>query len=97
MPDSKGIDLGTWALELLTAGAVAVLGWALSVVNRSKHAMEARVDQLEHDIGEHDTRLAVVQTCQLNTAERLNEIKADTHDTNAKLDRLIDAILKKDG
>lgn len=88
MNDPTRLDLGNWALELLTAAAVAILGWALAMVNRGKQQMEAKVENLERETANHKTQLAVLKTCQVNTAERLTEIKTATHDTNDKLDQL---------
>lgn len=85
-------DLVSWALELLTAGFVAFIGWALAILNRGRHMMEARVDRLEKDAGGHDTRLAVVQNCQVNTERRLTEITDTAHDTNAKIDKVIETL-----
>jgi len=51
-----------------------------------------RVDKREQETGGHETRLAVVQNCQTNTERRLVEITTTAHETNAKIDKLIDKL-----
>lgn len=92
-------DLGSWILELATAGGTVFLGWALSVMRRNRDAahqvVESRLKELETVKSDHVTQLAVLRTCQENTAERLDSIDAVSRDTNMKLDSLIQVILKK--
>ena len=92
MADPQKMELGNWIVELLTGVAVAVIAWALAILNRGRHQMEVRVDQLETQTGEHETRLAVVQNCQANTERRLTEIKDTASETNAKIDKLLDKL-----
>jgi septal ring factor EnvC (AmiA/AmiB activator) len=90
--DPHGLDLGNWALELAMAAVVAVLGWAMAVLNRGRQLTERRLDDLEKETGAHETQLAVVQNCQINTERRLTEIKDVTRDTNEKLHELANTL-----
>jgi septation ring formation regulator EzrA len=64
----------------------------LAAVTRNKHRTEQliyhRLSTLERQSQDHETRLAVVQSCQINTAERLSDIKDTTEQTNDKIDQV---------
>jgi hypothetical protein len=49
---------------------------------------------LERWIHDHETRLAVVQSCQVNTAERLDEIRKAMQETNEKMEHVLVAVSK---
>ena len=66
------------------------MGW----IKSGKKEVHDRLVKLEKDMGEHETRLAVAQTCQQNTAERLSEIKETTIDTNSKVENLNNTLTK---
>jgi septal ring factor EnvC (AmiA/AmiB activator) len=87
--EPRTFDLANWALELATAGFAAILAAILAAVTRNKQrkdqAMHERLAHVEQEVHEHETKLSVIQTCQINTAERLNEIRETTQNTNEKI------------
>lgn len=60
--------------------------------NGHKKAIDARVASVECDVIGHTTSIAVVQSCQENTRQRLDEICETTRDTNQSLKELSQTI-----
>ena len=54
-----------------------------------------QVSELSTRHSDHRERMASIETCQQNTANRLNSIEETTKDTNAKVDQLIMGMLNK--
>ena len=97
MNEPRLLDLSNWALELATAAFAVLLGAILTAITRNKQRHEQQVQErlnhLEGELHEHETRLSVVQTCQVNTAERLNEIRETTQNTNEKIEAVQKALM----
>ena len=91
MAGPSSIDQSDW-LTAAVALIIASFGWLMGWMRTRKKEVDDRFVKLEKDMSEHDKCLAVVQTCQVNTAERLVEIKETTADNNAKLDRLSETL-----
>lgn len=99
MADPRGgLDLSDYVSLAVTA-IIAGMGGAVGFFRNSNKKRDDRLDAMEKEMkewdklhAEHNTELAVVKTCQQNTAERLEKIDETTHDTNAKLDKLSDAL-----
>ncbi len=89
MSEKLSPGLGDW-ISVIGAALVAGVGGAMAWFNGVKHHLEARMGRTEETVNDHETKLAVVRTCQENTAERLQAIESATHETNNKLDRLIE-------
>lgn len=102
MADPSKLDFSDWfavAVAAIVSGMVGAMGWFSSTSRKLDErimGVEAEMREWDAKQAAHSTDLAVVKTCQENTAERLAEITEATHATNHKLDRLIDALLKKD-
>ena len=93
MSEPTGISYGDWlaaAVTILLAALGGIMGW----IKSGKKEVHDRLVYLEKNMSEHETRLAVVQTCQENTAERLTEIKETTVDTNSKVEHLNETLTK---
>ena len=102
MADPSKLDFSDWfavAVAAIISGMAGAMGWFSSTTRKFDErimGVEAEMHKWDAKHAVHSTDLAVVKTCQENTAERLAEITEATHDTNHKLDRLIDALFKKD-
>lgn len=89
------LGLGDWAMEIAGGLLVALGVGGMTMFSNAKAKVDARLTRLEDWHHDKITQLAAVQTCQQNTAERLENIDTVTRDTNMKLDNLIQVLLKK--
>lgn len=93
------LSLAEWfsaAVAAILAGLTGAMGW----FNRTKKHMHARLATVEGKMeghildsttkhGDHQTKIAVLETCQENTARQLEQLNETTNDVNKKLDALI--------
>lgn len=94
MNDPRSLDIGDW-VGLAGTALLAGIGGAMAWFRTSTAKLHARMQTVEDEMKEwdrlhaaHTTQLAVVETCQQNTAERLGKIDETTRDTNAKIEHL---------
>jgi len=92
--DPSKLDLSDW-VSIIGSSCIAGVGAAMAWFNGSKNKLHARLDFLEADMrkwdeshAKHSTEIAVVQTCQENTAMQLEAIGLTTRDTNENLKEL---------
>jgi ABC-type Zn2+ transport system substrate-binding protein/surface adhesin len=92
--DPTKLDFSDW-FTVVVAGIISGLGGAMAWFNSSNNKLHARLDIMEADMRQwdekhaaHATEIAVVQTCQENTAQQLEAISATTRDTNENLKEL---------
>jgi ABC-type nickel/cobalt efflux system permease component RcnA len=92
--DPSKLDFSDW-FAVVSAALVSGVGAAMAWFSAGKNRMNARLDFLEADMrqwdqkhADHTTEIAVVQTCQENTARQLEEIGITTRDTNENLKEL---------
>ena len=91
MADPSSITQGDW-LSAIVAFILAAFGILMGWIKSRTKDVNDRLDCVEQNVGKHDTHLAVMQTCQVNTSERLVEIKQAASESNEKLDRLSEAL-----
>lgn len=98
MADPTKLDFADWFSVVGTA-IVSGIGGAMAWFSSSKRRMHGRINSLEaamilwnekHAV--HTTEIAVVQTCQENTAKQLELINETTRDTNASIKELSQTI-----
>ena len=94
MPDTSKLDFADWFTVVATA-LVSGVGGAMAWFNSSNNKRDARMDFLEADMrkwdeshAKHSTEIAVMETCQENTARQLESIGQTTRDTNENLKEL---------
>lgn len=94
MADPSRLDYSDW-LSIVGASVVSGIGAAMAWFNSSKNRLNARLDFVEADMrkwdeshAQHTTEIAIVKTCQENTAERLEAINQTTRDTNENVKEL---------
>ena len=88
-----------WLALVVTSG-IAGMGGAMAWFSKHRSEMEKRMSDIDGPKGrmacyeemhaEVDKKVAVVETCQENTAATLLELKALHRDMNLKLDRLLE-------
>ena len=89
------LGLGDWVMEILGGLLVAAGVGGMTMFGNAKTKIDARLTRLEEWHHDKILHLERLQTCQENTAERLDSIETVTRDTNMKLDNLIQVMLKK--
>jgi hypothetical protein len=96
--DPSKFDLSDW-ISIIGASALSGIGAAMAWFNSSKNRLNARLDFVEADMRKwdeshagHTTEIAIVKTCQENTAERLEIINQTTRDTNENMKELSQTI-----
>lgn len=94
MADPSKLDLSDW-ISVIGASVLSGVGAAAAWFNSSKNRLHARLDFVEADMRKwdeahaiHTTEIAIVKTCQENTAERLELINQTTRDTNENVKEL---------
>lgn len=94
MADPTRLDFADWFSVVATA-IVSGIGGAMAWFASSKRDLYKKFAALEDNMkgfdamhADHNTSLAVLQTCQRNTEERLEAIVETTHDTNQSLKEL---------
>ena len=94
MADPTRLDFSDW-FAVVATGIVSGIGGAMAWFNSSKHRLHTRMTEMEQTMGtwnekhaHHSTDIAVVQTCQENTAKQLELIGITTRDTNENLKEL---------
>lgn len=70
-----------------------VIGGAMKWLNGRLNSIEGTLYGDHHGDG-HDTKIAVIKSCQENTVKGLDEIKESMRDNNIKLDKLLLALQK---
>jgi septal ring factor EnvC (AmiA/AmiB activator) len=101
--DPSKFDLSDWFSVIVTSiasGIVAGITSAMGWFRRTKLDMYDRITLVEGEMrdwneshAKHETQLAVMQTCQQNTEERLDAIDRTTRDTNQNLQELSKTIV----
>lgn len=94
MADPSKLDFSDW-FAVAVAALISGVGGAMAWFSASTTRMTTRLDTMEADMEQwdqkhatHDTDIAVVKTCQENTARQLEEIRVTTRDTNENLKAL---------
>lgn len=96
MRDPQAIDWGEWVTVIfasILASVLAGIGSAMAWFRAEKRALRGEMHGLTERMHEYDERhaaheseLAVIQTCQENTADRLKEIVKALDRIHDKLD-----------
>jgi hypothetical protein len=94
------VTLGEWIGLAVTSG-IAGMGGAMAWFKNNNLKRDERLTAVEDGMKEwdklhaaHNTQLAVVETCQINTRDRLESIDETTSDTNRKIEKLNDTLTK---
>ena len=94
MADPAKLDISDW-VSVIGSAVVAGIGASMAWFISSKNRLHARLDFVEADMRKwdeahagHTTDIAIMKTCQENTAERLETINQTTRDTNENLKEL---------
>jgi len=92
--DPSKLDFADW-FSVVVAAVLSGMAGAMGWFRGSKKDLESRMLEVETDMrnwdkanADHQTQLAVLQTCQSNTQERLGSIDETTRDTNQSLKEL---------
>ncbi len=108
MSDLSKLDAGDW-LGVLVTGTIAGLGAASAWFRGSNKKRDDRQDALENRMKNYEevrsiqaTQLAVLQTCQENIQDKLDEIKEDiqrsaergAHSVNSQLANVVSEVQK---
>lgn len=90
--------MGEW-LAVTVTSSIAGMGGAMAWFNKSKQELHTRMTEMECKMegftemhAEHNTQLAVIENCQMNTASTLFELKGLHADMNKKLDDVLKEI-----
>ena len=94
MADPTKLDFADW-FALVATAILSGIGGAMGWFSASKRRMHDRITGVETAMREwhekhadHTTEIAVMKSCQENTAERLETINQTTRDTNESLKEL---------
>jgi hypothetical protein len=95
---------GEWLAIAVTSGVAGIAG-AMSWFGKAKRELQLRMAQIDGPDGrmavyesQHaslDKQIAIIETCQENTAETLHELKGLHADMNKKLDDVLKEIRRK--
>ena len=95
MSDPAKLDFSDW-LQVAVGSMVSGIAAAMAWFSGEKRVMHDRMDKMEGAMrcwdesqSDHKTQLAVLETCQRNTEERLDELTDLGKTINGKLDALI--------
>lgn len=95
MSDPSKLEFGDW-VQVAVGSILSGTGAAMAWFSGEKKIINARMAKMEGDMkcwseshAEHNTQLAVLETCQQNTSERLDELTDLGKTINGKLDALI--------
>ena len=87
--------MGEW-LAVTVTSAIAGMGGAMAWFSNSKKELNTRMTEMECKMegftdmhAEHNTQLAVVKACQVNTALILSELKEGQKEIYVKLDDVL--------
>ena len=90
--------MGEW-LAVTVTSAIAGMGGAMAWLNKNKTELHTRMDDVEKEMkgftdmhAEHNTQLAVIENCQMNTASTLVELKGLHAEMNKKMDDVLKEI-----
>jgi K+ transporter len=101
-PQHGNLDLLGW-VQFIAAAVVTALGSVLAwwkttrqglyrKVDEAKQTMETDLKQVEAMVQMHDTKIAVLQTQQINTHQQLQAIHEDTREIRDKIGGLSDTL-----
>jgi hypothetical protein len=92
--DPSKLDFSDW-FSVVATSLVAGMGAALGFFRTSNNKRDTRIRQVEDAMRQwderhatHTTDIAVIETCQENTAKQLEAIGVTTRDTNENLKEL---------
>jgi hypothetical protein len=92
--DPSKLDFSDW-FSVVVASLLTGMGGAMAWFSGSKRRMHTKIAVVEEAMSlwherhaKHSTDIAVIQTCQENTAQQLEAISVTTRDTNENLKEL---------
>jgi len=92
------LTMGEW-LAVTVTSAIAGMGGAMAWFSNSKKELNTRMTEMEGKMegftdmhAEHNTQLAVIENCQMNTASTLVELKGLHAEMNKKMDDVLKEI-----
>lgn len=102
---SHGLELLEW-LKVIGATIATAIGSVWGWWRGTKNAIYARIDEAEsnmiasidslrHSQNGHNTKIAILETQQINSQQHLQSIHADTKDIREKVDQLVMVVLNR--